>query len=217
MLSRGQLTNHQLRSALEAQQASGRYRLGEWLEKLGFATEQQVTAALGVQWACPVLPRRFAGDAGCARLLPFRLLESFRMLPVEFVPATRLFYIAFCDGIDYAALYAIEQMLDCRTEACIIGRSVLDQAIERLGHERRGGELLFESWRDAAEMARITCSYVLKLGAEDVRIVGCGNYVWVSMQAGRDVQHLLFRRPRPALEAELCLPIDQPPARQSAG
>ena len=35
-------------------------RIGEWLEELGFATEQQVTAALGLQWACPVLAWRSA-------------------------------------------------------------------------------------------------------------------------------------------------------------
>lgn len=195
MLSRGQLTNRQLRSALEAQQASGRHRIGEWMEKLGFATEQQVTAALGLQWACPVLAPGANRDAGCARLLPHRLLERFRMLPVQFVAATRVFHLAFSDGIDYPALYAIEQMLDCRTEPCLVSRSTMDQALERMGHEPRSGDMLFESWRDPAEMARITCGYVLKLGAEDVRIVGCGEYIWVRLEAGREVINLLFQHP----------------------
>lgn len=194
MLSRGQLTNRQLRLALEAQSASGR-RLGECLEKLGFASEQQVTAALGLQWACPVLTLRDYFDSGCTHLLPYRLLESFRMLPVQFVEATRTFYIAFCDGIDYRALYAVEQMLDCRTEACLVSSSAMDRSLERIGHEGRAGDFLFEGWRRAPEMARITCSYVLKLGANDVRVVGCGGIIWVRLGAGRDVAHLLFRQP----------------------
>jgi hypothetical protein len=202
MLSRGQLTNQQLRSALDAQQKTGQHRLGEWLEKLGFATEQQVTAALGVQWSCPVLVPRIVNDGDCARLLPFRLLETFRMAPVQFVRSTRIFFIAFCDGIDYTALYAIEQMLNCRTEACLISRSAMDDALERIGHESRPGELLFESWRDAAEMARITCGYLLKLGADQARIVACGEYIWVALEAGRDIQHLLFRRPVAAHESK---------------
>lgn len=201
MLSRGQLTNGQLRSALEAQQENGRHRLGELLEKLGFASEEQVTAALGLQWSCPVLTRRVSSDEACARLLPFRLLESFRMLPVQFVPATRILYMAFCDGIDYSALYGIEQMLDCRTEACLISRSAMEQALEGIGHERRSGDLLFESWRDPGEMARITCGYVLKLGAEEVRIVGCGDYIWVRLEIDREVQNLMFRRPLPVPSA----------------
>ena len=44
-------------------------------------------------------------------------------------------------------------------------------------------------------MARITCSYVLKLGAEEVRAVACGHYIWVRLCAGRDIANLIFRRP----------------------
>jgi len=200
MLSRGQLTNRQLRSALEAQSTSGRHRLGEWLEKLGFATEQQVTAALGLQWACPVLTLPGNLDPACAHLLPYRLLESFRMLPVQFVQATRTFYLAFCEGIDYRALYAIEQMLDCRTQACLISRSAMDHALERIGHERRPGDFLFEGWRRAPDMARITCGYVLKLGANEVRVVGCGGLIWARLKASQDQAHLLFRRPVAVME-----------------
>jgi hypothetical protein len=195
MLSRGQLTDWQLRAAMQAQHVNGHLRIGEWLEKLGFATEQQVTAALALQWACPVLAWKAPRDASCARMLPYRLLERFRMLPVQFVAATRMFYVAFCDGIDYTALYSIEQMLDCHTEACLISRSSMDRELERMGHETRAGDLLFESWRDPDAMAHITCSYALKLGAEQVRIVGCGEYIWVRLDTGHQVSTLLFRNP----------------------
>jgi hypothetical protein len=195
MLSRGQLTQPQLQAALVVQRASSHRRLGEWLEELGFATEQQVTAALGLQWACPVLVWRAAHDFACGHMLPYRLLERFRILPVQFVAATRTFYVAFCDGIDYTALYAIEQMLDCRTQACLISRSSMDRELERIGHETRAGDLLFESWHDPAAMAHITCGYALKLGAEQVRIVACGEYIWVRLEARREVLTLLFRHP----------------------
>jgi hypothetical protein len=195
MLSRGQLTYPQLQAALEAQQGPRHQRIGEWLQELGFASEPQITSALGLQWACPVLAWRTPHDSGCGRLLPFRLLEHFRMLPVQFVAATRIFYVAFCDGIDYTALYAIEQMLDCRTEACLISRSSMDRELERMGHEARAGDLLFESWHDPQTMAHITCGYALKLGAEQVRMVACGQYIWVRLEARHEVSTLLFRHP----------------------
>ncbi len=199
MLSRGQLTNQQLRAALEAQHGSGR-RLGECLERMGFATEQQVTTALGLQWACPVLTLSENPDWSCAELLPFRLIESFRMLPIQFVKATHTFYLAFSDGIDYSALYAIEQMLSCRTEACLVSRSAMERGLEQIGHARRAGDFLFEGWRQAREMARITCGHVLKLGASQVRVVGCAGLVWVRLAAGRDTAHLLFRQPVAVME-----------------
>jgi hypothetical protein len=206
MLSRGQLTNCQLQTALEAQRGNHHRRLGEWLKELGFATEEQVTTALGLQWACPVLTWREPRDSADASMLPYRLLERFRMVPVQFVAASRTLYIAFCEGIDYTALYAIEQMLNCRTEACLISRSSMDRELERVGREARAGDRLFESWRDPAAMAGITCGYALKLGAEQVHIVGCGEYIWVRLEAGQEVATLLFRHPLVvSLEGELGL------------
>ena len=56
-------------------------------------------------------------------------------------------------------------------------------------------ELLFEGGRDPEEMARITCSYVLKLGAGHTRMVACGKYVWVRLQGANELTNLLFLRP----------------------
>jgi len=200
MISRGQLTNQQLRSALEAQRESGRLRLGEWLEEMGFASEQQITSALAQQWACPVLASKTSCDPTCLRLLPYRLLERFRILPVQFIPSTRVFHLALSDGVDYSVLYAIEQMLDCRTQACLAARSLVNETLQTLEHEHRRGEFLFEGWRDAAEMARITCGYVLKLGAKMVRLAACSGFFWARLSSGPDVANLLFHRPAAAAD-----------------
>lgn len=215
MLSRGQLSNRQLRSALEAQRASGSHRLGEWLEKLGFADEQQITTALGLQWACPVLPARVNLDYRCVRLIPFRILQSYRMLPIQFVEATRTFYVAFSEGIDYGVLNAVEQMLDCRTEACLVNRSTMDQALEQIGRDRSAADLLFEGWRHALEMAHITTGYVLKLGAQNVRVVACGHYIWVRLCAGREIANLIFRPPGSFREPPVTW--DEPVSQQISG
>jgi hypothetical protein len=194
LLSRGQLTNSQLRSALDAHRSSGEGRLGEWLEKLGFASEQQITTALGLQWACPILPS-FAADAHCASMLPLSLLESFHMLPVHYVAATRTLYVAFSEGVDYTALYAVEQMLDCRTEASLLTPSALTRVLRRLNQERRPQDLRFEGRRDHAEIARIACGYALKLAAWQVRAVTCGEFVWVRLECHAGATNLLFCRP----------------------
>jgi hypothetical protein len=193
LLSRGQLSNAQLRSALQAQRESGRGRIGQWLERMGFATEQQVTAAMGLQWACPVLPASAVASADFAATLPVRLLENFRMLPVHF-SRERVLYLAFSEGVDYTALYAIEQALQCRTEACLIGSTTMDAALSRLVEHRRTGDYLFEDWLSDAEMTRITGGYVIKLGAREVRIVACGEYIWARLEPESGPTNLLFRR-----------------------
>jgi len=195
MLSRGQLTNRQLRMALEAQQTEGRGRIGHWLTELGFATEQQVTVALGLQWSCPVLSRPEPRDSACAGLLPFPLLENFRMLPVEFVNTTRTLYLAFCQGVEYVALCAIEHILGCHTEACLVSDSVMKSGLQQIEQTRRTGELLFESCRNPAEMARVACGYALKLGVGQVRLARCGRYLWTRLELRDEHTDLLFRIP----------------------
>ncbi len=195
MLSRGELENSQLRSALAAQRSDGGGRIGEWLVKLGYATEPQITTALGLQWACPVVPPPLArGDLESAGLLPYRLMQQFRMLPIYFSRANRVIYVAFSESVDYTALYAIEQMLECRSEACVTGSCAMSQALETLGRARRSGELLFEGWRSVEEMARTTCGCMLKMGARTIRTVACGAYIWVRLKANDEQVDLLFRR-----------------------
>lgn len=107
LLARGEINKSQLRAALAAQRTHCHRRIGEWIEHLGFARMPQITAALGAQWACPVLsgiPTRARGP-----LLPLPLLHRFRMAPVHYIEATRVMHVAFAEGIDYSALLAIEQ------------------------------------------------------------------------------------------------------------
>ena len=48
MVARGKLTYLEVRAALEAQRRARYGKIGDWIEKLGFATEQEVTTA----WPC---------------------------------------------------------------------------------------------------------------------------------------------------------------------
>lgn len=223
LLSRGQLTPAQLQAALEAQRAGEPRRLGEWLIELGFISESQVTAGLGLQWACPVLTSLATPSPGCIRLLPYRLLEYLRMMPVHYAAATQVLHVAFCDGIDHTILYAIERMLDCRTEACLVGRSSMTKALESTASAARPAERMFAGTEDPLEMARITSGYAQQMGAREVRIEGCGDHLWVRLVAETDVANLLFRRrsTAPSLQARVVdgsLPLPLPvPLAKPAG
>ena len=200
MLSKGQLTNGQLRTALEAQRAQGG-QIGQRLQALGFVSERQVTAALGMQWACPVLYPVAATGSDCQGMIPSRLLSHFQMVPVHFAASSETLYIAFCDGIDYTALHALQQMLRYRTEACLIPCSTMRLALEQFTDRRRSHDLLFEGWRDSTEMGRITGGFVLKHGVQEVRTVVCGEYIWARLHSPQAIINLLFRRPLNDIES----------------
>ena len=192
LLSRQQLTAEQLRTALEAQRAAAcgqngnKRKIGAWLQELGFATEQQITAALARQWSCPIL-RAGTAAVGASRFpqlfpaIPVPLLESFQMIPVGLVEATGTLLIAFSEGVDYTVLLAIEQMLGYRTEACLVCPSTLQKSLQALEH---GGssDIVFDRMEDAGECAHIIGSYSAKVKAEEIRMARCGDHLWIRLE-----------------------------------
>src|SRR5579871_3221865 len=120
LVARGVIDHAAVRIALEAQRQHNHGRIGYWLQKLGFATEQEITRAVAQQWSCAMYPlHASAGYIANADLIPFALLKSRKMLPVHFHRETKTLHVAFSDGVDYPALHAVEQMLDCQTVPCI--------------------------------------------------------------------------------------------------
>jgi Type II secretion system (T2SS), protein E, N-terminal domain len=195
LLSRQQLTAVQLRTALDRQRIAGHGKIGEWLQRLGFATEWQITAALARQWACPVL-RNGSGTLGTSRCtpIPVLLLESIQMIPVEFAEASQTLLIAFSEGIDHSVLYAVEQMLGYRTEACFVCPSVMQKGLEALAQIRGSGDIIFDRVEDARECARIVVSYAAKVAAEEIRLVKCGHHLWIRLrQPEREAVNLVLR------------------------
>jgi hypothetical protein len=200
LLSRQQLTVEQLRTGLEAQRAAGHGRIGQWLQTLGFVSEQQVTAALARQWSCPML-RSGTTLSGSNHLpqIPLLLLNSFGMMPVSFVEATATLYVAFGEGIDYGLLNSIERMLECRTEACLVNPSVLRKSLVALAERGGQTEVVFESVADAYEFARIIRSYADRVSASEIRMVSCQPYIWVRLyRPPQDAMNLLVHAPADA-------------------
>jgi Type II secretion system (T2SS), protein E, N-terminal domain len=198
LLSRQQLTVEQLRAALDAQRVAGRGKIGEWLLHLGYVSEQQVTAALARQWSCPVL-RSNSWNLAPSRApqIPVSLLESFVMIPVDYVEATATLHIAFGEGIDYSVLYAIEQMLGCHTESCMAVPSFVRKNLHALSGHRGESEVAFDRVADGAEFSRIISSYCIRLAASEIRLAACGPFLWVRLlRPSRPPLDLLLRSPR---------------------
>src|ERR1700683_891948 len=207
LLSRQQITAAQLRTALEAQRNAGRgqcgRKIGAWLQELGFATEPQITAALARQWSCPVLRTGAESTGGNQsppgfsanfRGIPFPLLESFQMMPVELAEATGTLLMAFSEGVDYTILVAIERMLGYRTEACLVCPSALQRSLQALARRRGSSDVVFDRMEDFRECAHVIGSYSTKVKAEEIRVARCGDHLWVRLERLRQEGLTLVRR-----------------------
>lgn len=191
LLSRGYLSEGQLKTALEQHRATG-LRLGDVIMRLGFATEQQVTAALAVQWGHPVFPLRSTTSDTAVRI-PTRLLELNRMLPVYYAEASKRLLVGFADGVDYGILDAIAQVLPCIPSPCIIAASEYRNRLESIVTQTRGKEVAFDGESSPREMAHIIRNYAVQTYAEEMRFAACGDHLWTRLNGRRHEMDILFR------------------------
>jgi len=191
LFERGLVSQAQLQSALREQRENCGSRIGELLHEMGIVSQRQITSALGMQWACPVLPESALSAVSVPALLPAVLLQRFGMLPVYF-SNRRVLCVAFGTVPDYTALYAVEQALACRTEACIVDSAAMNAALSRHLRHPQPFDHLFEGPHTAGEMARITCSCAIQQGASEVRLASCGEYLWARLETPIRPANLLF-------------------------
>lgn len=191
MVARGKLTYDQVSAALAAQKKSGTGNIGEWFERLGFVTEQEVTGALALQWGCPVSSSLECN--GTPHKFPPAILETFLMWPLHYSSATNTQYVAFGKRVDHAVLYAMEKMLGCRVQPCVASGAAIAKLIERLRQEPRSGEVEFRSIDNPAEIVRIATSYIARLDAEEVRMSRVGDFIWLLLKNRATTINVTFR------------------------
>ncbi len=193
LLSSGSITHQQLSQALTAQRSAGKGRVGEWLQRSGAANEHDVTRALSQQWACPVL-RSFPFNQQAASLLPLHLMEWHRMVLFQYAAATKTAYVAFSEQVDYPVLGAIENVLECRAEPCLIVPSEMERKMDELRKVSSKREVVFERLHNRQEIAAILRSYALEVQANAARISRCGDYIWARLFA-HQIMDILLRIP----------------------
>jgi hypothetical protein len=195
-VSRGLLTSAQVREAVDEQKEAGG-EIGEILVRRGLLSEMQVTAARAGQWSCPVFavpPRVMQTEIQ----IPEALAHFHSAIPLHYVTATKRLLVGFVHGVEYGLLYVIEQMTGCKTQPCFVTPSDFETqiqlrqlALERSGNAKPAG-ITFESVKAPAEMARILCSYVVDLEADEAMICRYREHFWTRLKCGPKEVDLLF-------------------------
>jgi hypothetical protein len=189
MLSRGVISDPQLREALYLQHSSGE-RIGACLQHLGFVSPGDIASVVATQWGCPVFPAESVEPA-CSMLVPLSLIEPYRMLPVHLVSQGRRLFVGFCDQVNHTALIAIEHMLGCETEACVIPEPKLRQLLDYRKRDTTG-EVAVRRPARQAETARMILSYAQQTSTQAIRLHSVEGNVWVRLLASRSHLDLVF-------------------------
>jgi hypothetical protein len=115
------------------------------------------------------------------------------MALIHHLPASRALYVAFSDGIDFTALRALEQILEYKTQPCVIGESEMEEALEAIRQMQRVSETVLDCPRDPAKLAATIREWTESNDADLVRAALCSKHLWVRLENSSLVGHLLFR------------------------
>jgi hypothetical protein len=194
LVNRGSITSAELREGLRLQRRAGMGKLGYWLQQITHLDEDEICAALGQQWGCPVFPLdRQTAPAIAEAAPPTPLLVAAKAVPVFRNLDGHQWHIAFSERIDHTLLYALEEVLECRTVACVASESSVNEALDLFQKRARGIESCFDSVRDPVEMATTICGYAVQIGARQVKLVRAAGYIWAAFFQRGMRRDLLFQ------------------------
>ena len=110
LIEQGTINEAQLDQALRSQRATGAGRLGCWLKQQVELPETEFTAALSIQWRCPVFRIGTFTPARMASYLPRPLVEQQGALPLRLTGSPQRLSLCFEDHVDYELMSAAERM-----------------------------------------------------------------------------------------------------------
>ena len=123
------ITQQQLKEALEHQRVSGG-RLGNCLIKLGFVTDDEITAILSRQYGVPSINLSFFDiDHSVVKLIPVETAQKYQILPLSRVGSTLT--IAMIDPTNVFAMDDIKFMTGFNIEPVVASETAIREAIDK--------------------------------------------------------------------------------------
>jgi type IV pilus assembly protein PilB len=123
------ITQQQLKESLEYQRVHGG-RLGHCLIKLGFVTDDEITAILSRQYGVPSINLSFFDvDPGVVRLIPVETAQKYQIMPLSRVGSTLT--IAMIDPTNVFAMDDIKFMTGFNIEPVVASETAIRESIDK--------------------------------------------------------------------------------------
>jgi Type II secretion system (T2SS), protein E, N-terminal domain len=197
MLSKGYLTDEELRGAVAESRLNGE-ALENALVRLGLVDEWHLASARAIQWGYPVLGRDRISQSVDTDL-PLSLIRTFSAAPLHYSKSAKRILMGFVYRVEHSLLQSIEQVTGCRTEPCFITPTELNYQMERLEAARESREVVLDDSMTAAEMANVVGGLALEITARDASLSRCRDQVWMRLSGKRRMIDVLFRGRSPGV------------------
>lgn len=196
LLESALISREQLQVALTHHKEDKTTRLGQWLQRLGFVQEKDITAALAKQSGFPRLSLdRVVINEAILRMVPARIARLQRIFPVEYDPEKNCLSVVVAFP-DRSVVITLEKMLRLKIAPYVGDDSLLEEVIEQY-YPRESLQGNVEEGRFAVEegtvsIARELINRAKKLGSKDLWIERCGQHLWIRMALETEAYNLFL-------------------------
>lgn len=191
------LTREQLDEAIQLQTKNQEGRLGEWLLKLGFVDEHQVTAALAKQYGLPLINLKNSdANSDAVRMIPGKVAKQSGLVPVGFDDDQSLLRVAVCAPVDFQSQAAIRRMVHKGLAPYIGEQSAIQQLLERF-YEPEDLDLstvpTYTSLDDLLIVGREVIASAIDNRALDIQVELIQDLSWIRVDYEEETHHYFFR------------------------
>jgi len=191
------VTREQLDEAIQLQTKNQEGRLGEWLLRLGFVDEHQVTAALAKQYGLPLINLTNPdANSDAIRMIPGKVAKQSGLVPVGFDDDQSLLRIAVCAPVDYQSQAAIRRMVHKGLAPYIGEQSAIQQLWERF-YEPEDLDLTtvpkYGSLDELLTVGRDVVVSAIDNRALDIQAELIQDFYWIRVDYAEEMHHYFFR------------------------
>ena len=197
------VTPEQLALAVRMQRLNKEGMLGEWLLRLGFAEERQITLALSKQYSLPVIHlagTEVKGEA--ARLIPGKVARCARLVPLWLDEEKNSLCVAVSAPVDFIALEAIRRMVGKVLITYISDQSAILSLLERLYEPEElnvSNGSGYATQNELLDLCKTIVSNALIQRAENIRMELAEEFLWARLDfPGRSAQRVYHHATAPA-------------------
>ncbi len=194
------ITPDQLDLAIKMQRLNQEGRLGEWLQRLGFIEERQITLALSKQYALPAIHLAVAeAKADAARMIPGKVARCARLVPLGLDEEKNSLCVAVSAPVDFNALEAIRRMVGRSLITYIGDQSAILAVLERLyehGELEMKSAQAYTTQAELLEICKTIISSALIQRADNIQMELAEEFLWARLDfTGRSAQQVYHRTP----------------------
>ncbi len=191
------ITRDQLEEAIKLQRQTQEGRLGEWLLRLGFVEEHQITVALAKQYGLPLINLRNSDtNTDAVKMIPGKVAKYSNLLPVGFDDDQESLRVAVSPPVDFNSQEAIRRMVRKGIVPYIGDHSAIQQLLEQW-YEPEDLDLLnvptFNSLESLKDVGRYMVATAIKQRAHNLQAELLQDFFWVRLDFPSESHHHFFR------------------------